>query len=389
MNASPVNLNPVQAAQAALQAGKDATSPDVPFSQVLSGEMAQNRKNDAAREHADASSDSDASGQAANPAEGKTGAPHHAKSGEASSSGRSAADTEEDAVAPETLLALAISPDAFRPTGSPPGTMLATAEPDSTTPAAFTAAAPNGLKGRPGPVMLSGQPANDAHGAQELDPSLSGKDDMRMTGGAARTATPADLASMLPGQLAAARQADATKTGELLPDLMSNPLMRPAPHAPVETKLAAAEAASPRLAPSVGTAAWGQALGDKLVWMAAGAQQTASITLNPPNLGPLQIVLNVTNDQATASFFSAQPEVRQALEAAFPRLREMMNDAGIQLGQATVSADTPRQQNDTPDRQAQRVAPPFPGTDSATPAGVQAALAPSRHAGRGLVDTFA
>jgi len=122
--------------------------------------------------------------------------------------------------------------------------------------------------------------------------------------------------------------------------------------------------------------------------MAAGAQQTASLTLNPPNLGPLQIVVQVTNDQATASFFSAQPEVRHALEAAFPRLREMMSDAGIQLGQASVSADTP-QQHSTPDRQASRIALPLPGTDHAAPAALQAMQAPGRPSGRGLIDTFA
>ena len=165
--------------------------------------------------------------------------------------------------------------------------------------------------------------------------------------------------------------------------------MRAAPHLAVDAGLVATDAASPRLAPTVGTAAWGHALGEKLVWMAAGNQQTASLTLNPPNLGPLQIVVNVTNDQATASFFSAQPEVRHALEAAFPRLREMMNDAGIQLGQATVSADTPQQQNNTPDRQAQRIAPPFPGADPGASATLQTVQAPIRHAGRGLVDTFA
>jgi flagellar hook-length control protein FliK len=105
-------------------------------------------------------------------------------------------------------------------------------------------------------------------------------------------------------------------------------------------------------------------------------------------MGPLQIVLNISNDQATASFFSAQPEVRQALEAAFPKLREMMNEAGIQLGQATVSADTPRQ-NDTPDRQPQRIAMPFSDTDNAPLAGLQTMQAPARQSGRGLVDTFA
>ncbi len=60
-------------------------------------------------------------------------------------------------------------------------------------------------------------------------------------------------------------------------------------------------------------------------------------------LGPLQVVLNVSNDQASASFTAAQPEVRQALEAALPRLREMMSDAGVTLGSATVGTNMPDQ----------------------------------------------
>ena len=139
----------------------------------------------------------------------------------------------------------------------------------------------------------------------------------------------------------------------------------------------------------MGTTAWCQALGEKIVWMASTTQQTATLTLNPPNLGPLQVVLNVSNEQATASFFAAQPEVRQALEAAFPRLREMMNEAGIQLGQATVSADTPQQFNDSSDRQAQRSGQSFPGADEAIATGMQSIQAPVQRSGRGLVDTFA
>ena len=100
-----------------------------------------------------------------------------------------------------------------------------------------------------------------------------------------------------------------------------------------------------KLAARVGTPAWEQSFSQKVVWMANGAQQIASLTLNPPDLGPLQIVLSVNNDQANATFIAAQPEVRLAIEAAMPKLREMMSDAGIQLGQANVSAGDPRQQN--------------------------------------------
>ena len=100
-----------------------------------------------------------------------------------------------------------------------------------------------------------------------------------------------------------------------------------------------------KLAARVGTPAWEQSFSQKVVWMANGSQQIASLTLNPPDLGPLQIVLSVNNDQANATFIAAQPEVRLAIEAAMPKLREMMSDAGIQLGQANVSAGDPRQQN--------------------------------------------
>jgi flagellar hook-length control protein FliK len=101
-----------------------------------------------------------------------------------------------------------------------------------------------------------------------------------------------------------------------------------------------------KISAHVGTPAWDQALSQKIVWMSNNAQQTASLTLNPPDLGPLQIVLSVNNDQANATFIAAQPEVRLAIEAAMPKLREMMSDAGIQLGQTNVSSgNTPQQNN--------------------------------------------
>ena len=98
-----------------------------------------------------------------------------------------------------------------------------------------------------------------------------------------------------------------------------------------------------KLTPAVGTPAWDQALGQKIVWMAQGGEQSATLTMNPPDLGPMQVVLSVTNNQATVDFTAAQPEVRAALEAALPRLREMMSESGVQLGQANVSAGSQQQ----------------------------------------------
>jgi len=76
------------------------------------------------------------------------------------------------------------------------------------------------------------------------------------------------------------------------------------------------------LSPKLGTSAWDQALAQKINWMIAGEEQTAEMTLNPPDLGPMQIVLNVNNDHANASFVSSNPDVRLALEAAMPKLKK-------------------------------------------------------------------
>lgn len=381
MNATPININPANAVQPQPAAGKqqDSAAQDVPFSQVLSSEMAQNRRNSSeAKQGADADADPDKVSQASKPAEAGAGATAKATEAEEAASDPLALPLAEDAtIDPASLLGLALPPDQMKPAPAK------TAGVDAEQPTARDANAlffPNPGKGRAPRTAAAGQPADPARDTQKIDPAASGKASLQAT-------TTAALASAFSGQLAAARQPDTPK-GEFLSDLVSNPSMRPASQAMLETLHAPNEVAVPKLAPTLGTTAWNQALGEKVVWMAAGAQQSATLTLNPPNMGPLQIVLNLTNDQATASFFSAQPEVRQALEAAFPRLKEMMNEAGIQLEQATVSADTPRQ-DDTPGRQAQRGIPPIAGMDDAVSAGLQPIHAPGQQSGRGLIDTFA
>lgn len=148
-----------------------------------------------------------------------------------------------------------------------------------------------------------------------------------------------------------------------------------------------------RLTPAVGTPAWDQALGQKVVWMVAGEQQSASLTLNPPDLGPLQVVLNVSNSQATATFTAAQPEVRQALEAALPKLRDMLGEAGIQLGQASVNSGSPNQQGNTGEPgahgRASGALAGVNGSDSTGAGATGAGGSVATSANIGLVDTFA
>ena len=149
-------------------------------------------------------------------------------------------------------------------------------------------------------------------------------------------------------------------------------------------------AAGDHLPARVGTQAWDSQVGQKVVWMVAGGDQTAELTLNPPDLGPMQVVLSVNGDQASVQFSANQQEVRQALENALPRLREMMSESGIALGSATVSTGTPDQ------RQAQgEQAGNGRGGDGATGNGTASAETAPRTARttvlgeHGMVDTFA
>lgn len=101
-------------------------------------------------------------------------------------------------------------------------------------------------------------------------------------------------------------------------------------------------AAAPQNTPSI-TAhlhdnKWSQQLSDRVLWLARGDVQNAQINITPAHLGPIQISLSLNGEQMTAHFVSAHQEVRQALEDALPRLREMLAGAGINLGQANVGS---------------------------------------------------
>jgi flagellar hook-length control protein FliK len=83
---------------------------------------------------------------------------------------------------------------------------------------------------------------------------------------------------------------------------------------------------------------WDQAMGERLVWMVKGDQQTAELKLSPPNLGPLEVKLSIKHDQANVSFVSHHAAVRDALEAAIPRLRDMLAQESVTLNNVDVSA---------------------------------------------------
>lgn len=143
------------------------------------------------------------------------------------------------------------------------------------------------------------------------------------------------------------------------------------------------------LGAQVGQPKWNDDFAQKIVWLSNQQNQVAEIRLNPAHLGPVEVTLNMTSEQATAQFASPHAAVREAIEAALPRLREMMAESGINLGSVTVGTDSFQQQEHT-NQHAQSSSDDgqnMMGNSSESTDSVETRMSTSKH--QGLVNTFA
>jgi flagellar hook-length control protein FliK len=114
------------------------------------------------------------------------------------------------------------------------------------------------------------------------------------------------------------------------------------PNAPSNAPQPAATQAT--IATPLHQAQWADDFSQKVTWIATQRSQSAELHLNPAQLGPLEVSLKLNGDQATLQFTSAHAAVREAIEQSIPRLRDMLADSGISLGNTTVSDQAPREQ---------------------------------------------
>ena len=109
-----------------------------------------------------------------------------------------------------------------------------------------------------------------------------------------------------------------------------------------------AAATQTQMAPlNLGQNAWETNLGSRLQMMVGQNVQTAEIRLDPPELGALDIKIKITNDIASVNITSAHAQVREALETAIPKLREMFEESGVSLGDVNVQQESFSQQQNT------------------------------------------
>lgn len=82
-----------------------------------------------------------------------------------------------------------------------------------------------------------------------------------------------------------------------------------------------------------------QQLSEKIRWMVNARNTMAEIRLDPPELGSMQVRVNVAGDAASVSFVVQSQQAKDALADAMPKLRDMLSEQGIELGDAQVRKD--------------------------------------------------
>lgn len=81
-------------------------------------------------------------------------------------------------------------------------------------------------------------------------------------------------------------------------------------------------------------------LKEQIAVMFNNRNQFAEMRLDPPELGRLNIRLQMNSEQqAAVTFHVNSPQAREAIEFALPRLREMLEEQGIQLTESNVRED--------------------------------------------------
>ena len=84
---------------------------------------------------------------------------------------------------------------------------------------------------------------------------------------------------------------------------------------------------------------WTPALGARLMTMVANDVQQARIQLDPPELGSLEIKMQIQQDQASVQVSAQSHQVKDVLDAGAQRLRDALASEGIELSEFSVSAD--------------------------------------------------
>ena len=108
-----------------------------------------------------------------------------------------------------------------------------------------------------------------------------------------------------------------------------------------------ASSAAPVVSTPLGHPQWGNDFSQQVANVSQSVKQglqSIELRLDPPDLGPIRISINMNDGVAQAMFVSPHAAVRSAVENALPQLQQQLAQAGISLGQTSVSDQGQAQQ---------------------------------------------
>lgn len=151
----------------------------------------------------------------------------------------------------------------------------------------------------------------------------------------------------------------------------------------------------PSLARPLGQPGWSDDLGERIIWMTGQGLNSAELKLNPAHLGPLEVRIHLNQDQAHIQFVSHNAAVREAIESAIPKLREMLGAQQLHLTDVSVSQHSFAGQSDGRNaqfafhQQSQPGREGVAGRPSETASAYPESESAERQTGRGLVNLYA
>lgn len=131
---------------------------------------------------------------------------------------------------------------------------------------------------------------------------------------------------------------------------------------------------------------WSIDFTQRVAWAVSARVPSAQISLNPEHLGPVELMIEVEDQQARIQFNATHGLTREAIEQSLPRLREALEQQGLSLEQASVG-DFTRGHRDTDGQEAvannAKLGDDTRNTDDADEVVTSAASTT-----QGLIDTF-
>jgi flagellar hook-length control protein FliK len=82
--------------------------------------------------------------------------------------------------------------------------------------------------------------------------------------------------------------------------------------------------------------AWRTEVAGRIASLVTRGVEHAELRVTPPELGPIEMRIDLRGGEATLAIIATQATTRDALEQALPLLRDMLAQQGLSLGQASV-----------------------------------------------------